>query len=167
MPFSTQAIKPHKLFWPIWIGFMCFTHSSLYQPKLPDNFGVIFLTKSIQLGNIWRRIVHENPIYNSPSNVLWIHASFLSYFQNFERLRRHLSSRSPGMIGYKYKITRYIPSIVNSEFDIVRTPRKKHQFMSSDQLTIHELLDTQIQKMGHSNIWVGILDTLLISRKLI
>ena len=49
--------------------------------------------------SIWRRNVHQNSIYNSPSNILRIYASFQSYFQKYDKSRRHMSSISAGMNG--------------------------------------------------------------------
>ena len=46
-------------------------------------------------------IVHQNFIYNSPSEILQIYASFRSYFPKTDWSRRHSSSRSPGMDGLK------------------------------------------------------------------
>ena len=43
------------------------------------------------------RIVHQNSIYNSPSTILQIYASFKSYFQKYDRSRRLRSSKSQGM----------------------------------------------------------------------
>ena len=50
---------------------------------------------------IWRRTVHQNPIYNSPSNIFGIYASFQSYFQKCDRSTRHKSRRYLGMNGLK------------------------------------------------------------------
>ena len=50
------------------------THSCLWQPKLPDNFADISLTKAI-----FRKYLKENcssELFNSPSNILQIYVSF-------------------------------------------------------------------------------------------
>ena len=40
---------------------------------------------------------NENPIYKSPSNILWINAYFQNYFCKYHRSSAHLSRRSSGM----------------------------------------------------------------------
>ena len=51
----------------------------------------IFLKEKQFSENIWRGIVHLTSIYNSPSNILWIYASFKSDFQKNDRSRWYWS----------------------------------------------------------------------------
>ena len=48
---------------------------------------VISLEQKQCLENISRRIVDQNFIYNSPTNIMQIYASFLSYFQKYDMSR--------------------------------------------------------------------------------
>ena len=43
---------------------------------------VISLKQKQYLENIWMSFVHEYSTYNSPSIILWIYASFQSYFKS-------------------------------------------------------------------------------------
>ena len=44
---------------------------------------------------IWRRNIHHDFNINSPSNILWNDALFLSYFQKYHRCRRTFSLENP------------------------------------------------------------------------
>ena len=67
---------------------------------------IFFLEKQFT-ENIWRRNRDQNPTYKSPSKILWIWNYSQSYFEKYQRSRRHLSRRSLGTNRIQRKIWIY------------------------------------------------------------
>ena len=66
----------------------CFNPFTLRATKTGLAILKIVCLQKYFLENIWRRNVDQMPYNNSPSNILWILALFLSYFQKYESSRR-------------------------------------------------------------------------------
>ena len=73
------------------------TSSIRVNPFMP--IAVISLAQKQGLENILRRVVHQNLLYKSPSNSLYVNASCLSYFLKYDRSRQHSSCISLAISG--------------------------------------------------------------------
>ena len=73
--------------------------------------------------NIWRRVVHQNSILNSPSNILCICDSFQVYFQKSDRSRWQWWSWTARMNGFTLPMLRLLSSNAQ-ERKIFRKPSK-------------------------------------------
>ena len=71
-------------------GMKVLTHLHSEWPKEAWPFLKYLAYKSIFFKNIWRRNVDHKPNNNSPSNILWTFALFLSYLQKYASSRRTL-----------------------------------------------------------------------------